>query len=118
MLRKRLVQLAQVETWTEEVSLRGRIPAINQDKLGFQLELRDGIKLPAPLTEQHWDAVLDAVNGYRAGAHVLIGWRQLSWPLGDNYLGRWKRGANLIVYLVELSFRPGGTCSAWAARRR
>ena len=72
MLRKRLVQLAQVETWTEEVSLRGRIPAINQDKPGFQLELRDGTKLPAPLTEQHWGAVLDAVNGYRAGAHVLI----------------------------------------------
>lgn len=71
-LRKRLVQLAQVETWTEEVSLRGRIPAINQDKLGFQLELRDGSKLPAPLTEQHWAAVLEAVSGYRAGMHVLV----------------------------------------------
>ncbi|MBK7053034.1 MAG: hypothetical protein IPH54_21485 [Rhodoferax sp.] len=72
VLRKRLVQLAQVETWTEEVALRGRIPAINQDKLGFQLQLRDGTKLPAPLTDQHLAAVLDAVNGYRAGAHVLL----------------------------------------------
>jgi hypothetical protein len=72
LLRKRLVQLAQVETWTEEVALRGRIPAINQDKLGFQLQLRDGTKLPAPLTDQHLAAVLDAVNGYRAGAHVLL----------------------------------------------
>jgi len=71
-LRKRLVQFAQVETWTEEVALRGRIPAINQDKLGFQLELRDGTKLPAPLTDQHWAAVLDAVNGYRAGSYVLL----------------------------------------------
>ena len=51
VLRKRLVQLAQVETWTEEVALRGRIPAINQDKLGFQLQLRDVTLRLAALAE-------------------------------------------------------------------
>lgn len=71
-LRKQLVQWAQVQTWTEELALRGRIPAVNQDKPGFLIELRDGTKLTAPLTEQHWAVVLDAVKGYRTGAYVLL----------------------------------------------
>lgn len=71
-LRKRLVQCAQVQTWTEELALRGRIPAINQDKPDFLFELRDGTKLTAPLTDQHWAVVLEAVKGYRSGAYVLL----------------------------------------------
>lgn len=70
--RKRLIKLSKAESWTEEMALRGRIPSIAQDKLSFQIELSDGVKLTAPLTEQHWSTVLAAVNGYRAGTYMLF----------------------------------------------
>ncbi len=41
--------------------------------------------------------------------------RQLSWPVGVNYLGRWMRGSFLLAHLA---FRPAGACPGRAARRR
>ncbi len=71
-LRKRLVEFAEIETWTEELSLRGRISTINQDKRSFLLALPDGRQIAAPLTDQHWASVLEAVQAYRQGGYVLV----------------------------------------------
>lgn len=46
---------------------------------------------------------------------VLRGRRQLSWPVGVNYRGRWMRESSCVAHFA---FRPGGACPAWAARRR
>lgn len=71
-LRKRLVEFAEIETWTEELALRGRIATINQEKRNFVLVLPDGRQIAAPLTDQHWTAVLEAVQAYRQGGYVLV----------------------------------------------
>jgi hypothetical protein len=71
-LRKKLVQFAEIETWTEELSLRGRVATINQEKRNFVLVLPDGRQIAGPLTDQHWTAVLEAVQAYRQGGYVIV----------------------------------------------
>lgn len=71
-VRKSLIRSAQVDEWTEEVALRGKISEVDQARRSFELELRDGTKLTASLNEQHLSVVLDAFRDYRNGAYVLI----------------------------------------------
>lgn len=71
-VRKQLIRSAHVSEWTEEVALRGKVSEIDQARQSFELELRDGTKLKAPLNEQHLETLLDAVRDYREGAYVLI----------------------------------------------
>ena len=70
--RRKLIRASQVVEWTEEVSLLGLISEADQARMSFQLELRDGTKLTAPLANQHLDAVLEAFNGYRKGIRVQL----------------------------------------------
>lgn len=70
--RKHLLRASQAEIWTEEVTLKGRIPEVDQDDHSFELELRNGIKLKAPLLEAHLKTVLEATVGYRTGVTVAI----------------------------------------------
>lgn len=71
-VRKRLIRSAQVDVWTEEVALRGKISSADLARRSFELELRDGTKLKAPLNDQHLNAVLDAIHDNPQGAYVLI----------------------------------------------
>ncbi len=71
-IRERLLQASQAEEWTEEVTLKGRIPEADQADLSFELELPDGVKLKAPLHEQHRETVLEAFKDYRRGQIVAI----------------------------------------------
>ena len=71
-VRKSLIRSAQVDVWTEEVALRGKISEADQARRSFELELRDGTKLRATLNDQHLSVVLDAFHDYRQGAYVLI----------------------------------------------
>jgi hypothetical protein len=71
-IREYLLRASQAEQWTEEVTLKGRIPEVDQVDHSFELELRDGTKLKAPLLELHLKTVLDAAVGYRDGALVAI----------------------------------------------
>lgn len=70
--RKRLLCASQAESWTEEVTLKGRIPEVDQADHSFELELLNGIKLKAPLLEAHRNTVLDAHYSYRSGTLVAI----------------------------------------------
>ncbi len=70
--RQYLLRASQAETWTEEVTLKGRIPEVDQADHSFELELRNGVKLKAPLLEAHRNTVLEAAVGYRSGAAVAI----------------------------------------------
>lgn len=71
-VRQRLIISAQVQEWTEEVSLRGKVCEIDQARGSFELELRDGTKLKAPLYEQHREAVFNALRSYPGGDHVIV----------------------------------------------
>lgn len=70
--RERLLRASQAESWTEEVTLKGRIPEVDQADHSFELELRNGIRLKAPLLEAHRKTVLEAAVGYRTGVTVAI----------------------------------------------
>ena len=70
--RERLLRASQAESWTEEATLKGRIPEIDQADSSFELELRNGTKIKAPLLEAHRKTVLEAVTGYRTGTTVAI----------------------------------------------
>lgn len=70
--RERLLRASQAESWTEEVTLKGRIPEVDQADHGFELELRNGTKLKAPLLEVHRKTVLEAAVGYRTGVTVAV----------------------------------------------
>jgi hypothetical protein len=70
--RERLLRASQAESWTEEVTLKGRIPEVDQADHSFELELRTGTKLKTPLLEAHRKTVLDAHYSYRSGTLVAI----------------------------------------------
>ncbi|NEX20921.1 hypothetical protein G3480_11450 [Thiorhodococcus mannitoliphagus] len=71
-IRERLLRASQAEEWTEEVILKGRISEMDQADLSFELELRTGPKLKAPLDEQHRETVLQAFGDYRQGQIVAV----------------------------------------------
>ena len=71
--RRRLVLASsRVRELTEEVALRGAIPEADQDDMTFELQLIDGQKVTGPMPDQHLDTILEAFNGYRSGARVLL----------------------------------------------
>ena len=70
--RKRLIRASKAEEWTEEMPLKGRIFEVDQVRMSFELELKDGTKLKAPLTNQHLDIVLEASTGFRKGMQVTV----------------------------------------------
>ncbi len=70
--RELLLQASQAEVWTEEVTFKGCIPEVDQANFSFELELRDGNKLKAPLLDAHCTTVLEASMGYRSGTMVYI----------------------------------------------
>jgi len=72
IVRKRLLQASQIQEWTEELSLKGRICEIDKANQSFEFELYDGTKLKAPLLELHEVTVLDAVGGYPSNAAANI----------------------------------------------
>lgn len=71
-VRKQLIVSAQAQEWTEEVFLRGKVCEIDQSRGSFELELRDGSKVKAPLHEQHRVAVFEALRTYPGGDYVIV----------------------------------------------
>ena len=70
--RRKLIRASQISEITEEVSIRGSIPKMDQDRMTFELQSLEGRKIPAVITEQHRDIVLEVFNGYEADEKVLI----------------------------------------------
>lgn len=71
-VRKRLIESAHISEWTDEVMLRGRVCEFDAGRGSFELELRDGSKVTAPLHEQHRSAVLDALKSYPDNEFILV----------------------------------------------
>jgi hypothetical protein len=71
-IRRLLVMESNVEEWTEETTLRGTVPEADQERMSFQLKLRDGSRLKAPIPDPHYDSIIDAFNGCRSGVRILI----------------------------------------------
>ncbi len=70
--RKLVLASSQVLELTEEVTLRGTIPEADQGKMTFELQVINGPRVVAPIASQHTQTVMDAFNGYKQGARVLL----------------------------------------------
>ncbi|MFP4193163.1 MAG: hypothetical protein ACLFU6_13965 [Candidatus Hydrogenedentota bacterium] len=70
--RKLVLASSKVNVFTEEHTVRGGIPEADQDRLTFTLQLINGRRISAPITEQHLDTILEAFNGYKAGVRIWL----------------------------------------------
>ncbi|MEI6757556.1 MAG: hypothetical protein FDX18_04235 [Chlorobium sp.] len=70
--RKLLLSSSQVQELTEEITLRGTIPEVDQDKMSFELQIISGPKVTGPITPQHRQTIMDAFNRYCDKAKVLL----------------------------------------------
>jgi hypothetical protein len=57
---------------TEEVTIRGLVPEMDQDNMQFELQMADGKKLKAPISPQHRDIILATFNGYLEQQKIQI----------------------------------------------
>ena len=70
--RLRLLKAAEVTERTEEIKIRGSIHEADQAEMTFQIMLPSGTKIPGPISEQHYDTILEAFGTYRQGYRVLL----------------------------------------------
>jgi hypothetical protein len=70
--RKLILASAHVQELREEVVLRGTVPEFDQEKMTFTLQLIHGPRVSAVAGSQHVQTILEAFNGYRAGARVAL----------------------------------------------
>lgn len=71
--RRRLILASdKVKELTEDTTVRGTVPEADQDDMTFEVQLFDGSKVNAPIATQHLDTILEAFNGYKDGARVLL----------------------------------------------
>ena len=85
--RRRLVLASSVMELTDDVAVRGAVPAIDQDTMAIQIQLSDGRKVKAPIAPRHLDVTLEAVNGYKDSVRILF-----------QGVGRFDRGGRLLGF--------------------
>lgn len=86
--RRRLVlSSSSITELTDDVSVRGAVPAIDQDAMAIQIQLSDGRKIKASLAPRHLDVALKAVNGYMDSVRILF-----------QGVGRFDRGGRLLGF--------------------
>ena len=76
-----------VEELTKDTTVRGTVPEVNQDDMTFQIQLFDGQQIMAPIAPQHFDAILEAFNGYKNNLRFLF-----------QGLGRFNRSEQLLGF--------------------
>jgi hypothetical protein len=71
--RRQLILASSVEEVTQEVSVRGMIPEVDQLSRTFQLLLANGSTIQRiPLDNPHYDTILEISDGYRQGKRVRL----------------------------------------------
>ncbi len=83
--RKNLILASRTQEITDDVQLRCSVPEIDQDAGTFHIQLVDGTKIKAPLQEQYYETVLQAVHTYRDNTRVLV-----------EGVGRFRRDGKLV----------------------
>lgn len=70
--RKRLVMASSKEKFTDNVTLRGYVPELDQSKMTFQIKTIEEDNFTAPVPEQHYETLMKAFNGFKDQTKVLI----------------------------------------------
>ena len=63
---------SRVEDQTKDTTVRGTVPEVNQDDMTFLIQLFDGQQVKAPIAPQHFDAIIEAFNGYKNNLRFLF----------------------------------------------
>jgi len=71
-VRNRLIQLAEVKEWSDEVSVRVRIPEADKARKSFEMEFADGTKLSAVLASPYREVVLGAFDKFETGSEEYV----------------------------------------------
>lgn len=72
LTRRRLVLASQNQVLTDEITVRGLVPEIDQAKMSFELQLPDGKKITAKMDAIHLDTILEATQGFRNGLKISV----------------------------------------------
>lgn len=72
LTRRRLLLASQNQVLTDEVTVRGLVPEIDQAKMSFELQLADGKKITAKMDAIHLDTILEATRGFRQGVRLSV----------------------------------------------
>ena len=104
--RKRLVRFAEIKEWTDEVTLRVRVPGANKLKGTFDVELSDGITFGARLENQFREEILQAFQNYGTGTDEYVVIQGIAVKDRDDR----PKGFHLIEHVVQpdpldISFR-------------
>jgi hypothetical protein len=71
-VRQKLLRASMAEEWSEEASLKGRVSALDVADGTFELQLKDGVKLKAPLPTQFRADLLQALTDYEKKRQVSV----------------------------------------------
>ena len=83
--RRALVLASARQELTEPVQLRGCVPEADQEKRTFHLQLASGSRVPGPMSDEHFESIMEAFNGYSEHAKVLL-----------DGIGKWNRQQRLV----------------------
>ena len=70
--RRRLVRASHLKEVTEEVSARGYIPEVDQDRMTFQFQLLEGRKIDGVIHDHHFDLVLEVFGSYMSRGGAIV----------------------------------------------
>ncbi len=70
--RKLVLASPGTQQLQEEVTVRGRIPEMDQQAASFHVELPDGRKIKGPIEDRHKEVLLEVFNGYRTRSWVAL----------------------------------------------
>lgn len=72
IVRKRLILGSQVQVLTDDVTLRGIVPEVDQEKMTFTIAIANGNRISAPISVQHMPLIMDAFERYKDGARISL----------------------------------------------
>ncbi len=70
--RKLLLSSPKVEELTGEIELRGKVLKIDQGSKTFHIRRADESEVLGPITDEHYDNIMDATRGYKQGVRFMI----------------------------------------------
>ena len=70
--RRNMLAISRIRELSQQVSLRGLVSEADQQNMTFELQPSYGTKVSGPIAEQHFEAIIEAFNGYRSGARILV----------------------------------------------
>lgn len=70
--RKKLLEISKVKSWSENLTLKGYVSAVDKNSQTFDLELINSSKIKSAYLEQYQSTILEAFDGYENKALIEV----------------------------------------------